>query len=283
MKRHKIFRKFSIILIWVWLTIFALIPNLFLLITSVLTPGDSELVRLQLSLNNYVQLFNADFLQIFCRSFILAGICTLISLIIAFPFSYLITRATEKYKNILLLLVIIPFWTSSLIRSYAIMAILKTHGILNKLLLFLHVIEQPIQIMYTNTATLIGLIYALLPLMILPLYASIEKLDPKLIDAAKDLGATRYQVLSKIILPLTSPGIFAGCILVFLPAMTMFYIPDLMGGAKTIMIGNTIQNQFLSSRNWPMGATINVALTLLMGIVLIYYWKKHPTTQQELI
>lgn len=283
MKQHKIFRKFSIILIWVWLTIFALIPNLFLLITSVLTPGDSELVRLQLSLSNYLHLFNTDFLQIFWRSFSLAGICTLISLVIAFPFSYLITRTTEKYKNILLLLVIIPFWTSSLIRSYAIMAILKTHGILNKLLLFLNIIDKPIQIMYTNTATLIGLIYALLPLMILPLYTSIEKLDHKLIDAAKDLGATRYQVLSKIILPLTSPGIFAGCILVFLPAMTMFYIPDLMGGAKTIMIGNTIQNQFLASRNWPMGATINVALTLLMGIVLIYYWKKHPPTQQELI
>lgn len=283
MKKHKIFRKFSIILIWVWLTIFALIPNLFLIITSVLTPGDSELVRLQLSLSNYLQLFNADFLQIFWRSFILAGICTLISLIIAFPFSYLIARATEKYKNILLLLVIIPFWTSSLIRSYAIMAILKTHGVLNKLLLFLNIIDQPIQIMYTNTATLIGLIYTLLPLMILPLYASIEKLDSKLIDAAKDLGATRYQVLSRIILPLTSPGIFAGCILVFLPAMTMFYIPDLMGGAKTIMIGNTIQNQFLAARNWPMGATINVALTVLMGIVLIYYWKKHPSTQQELI
>ena len=283
MKKHKIFRKFSIILIWVWLTIFALIPNLFLIITSVLTPGDSELVRLQLSLSNYLQLFNADFLQIFWRSFILAGICTLISLIIAFPFSYLIARATEKYKNILLLLVIIPFWTSSLIRSYAIMAILKTHGVLNKLLLFLNIIDKPIQIMYTNTATLIGLIYTLLPLMILPLYASIEKLDSKLIDAAKDLGATRYQVLSRIILPLTSPGIFAGCILVFLPAMTMFYIPDLMGGAKTIMIGNTIQNQFLAARNWPMGATINVALTVLMGIVLIYYWKKHPSTQQELI
>jgi len=283
MKQHKIFRKFSIILIWVWLTIFALIPNLFLLITSVLTPGDSELVRLQLSLSNYLQLFNADFLRIFWRSFILAGICTLISLIIAFPFSYLIARATEKYKNILLLLVIIPFWTSSLIRSYAIMAILKTHGVLNKLLLFLNIIDKPIQIMYTNTATLIGLIYTLLPLMILPLYASIEKLDSKLIDAAKDLGATRYQVLSRIILPLTSPGILAGCILVFLPAMTMFYIPDLMGGAKTIMIGNTIQNQFLAARNWPMGATINVALTVVMGIVLMYYWKKHPSTQQELI
>ena len=283
MKRHKIFRKFSITIVWFWLTIFALIPYIFLVITSVLTPGDNELVRLHLSISNYLNLFNPYYLQVFWRSFMLAGICTIISLIVAFPFSYLIARSNEKYKNILLLLVIIPFWTSSLIRSYAIMAILKTHGILNKLLLFFNLIETPIQIMYTNTATLIGLIYTLLPLMILPLYTSVEKLDTRIIDAAKDLGAKRHQVLLKIILPLTYPGIFAGCILVFLPAMTMFYIPDLMGGAKTILIGNIIQNQFLAARNWPMGATISVALTLLMGIVLICYWKKHPHQQQELL
>jgi spermidine/putrescine transport system permease protein len=136
--------------------------------------------------------------------------------------------------------------------------------------------------MYTNTATLIGLIYTLLPLMILPLYASIEKLDVRIIDAAKDLGAKRHQVFLKIIVPLTSPGIFAGCVLVFLPAMTMFYIPDLLGGAKTILIGNIIQNQFLAARDWPMGAAISVALTLFMGMVLLIYWKRHPH-QQELL
>lgn len=282
MKKHKFFRNFSISVVWVWLTIFALIPSFFLFITSILTQGDTELIRLQLSISNYLRLFNSYYLQVFWRSFVLAGICTLISLIIAYPFSYLIARATNKYKNILLLLVIIPFWTSSLIRSYAIVAILKTHGILNKLLLWSGIINIPIQIMYTNIATLIGLVYTLLPLMILPLYTNIEKLDIRIIDAAKDLGAQRYQVFLKIIIPLTSPGIFAGCILVFLPAMTMFYIPDLLGGAKTILIGNIIQNQFLAARDWPMGSAISVALTLLMGLVLLFYWKRHPD-QQELI
>jgi spermidine/putrescine transport system permease protein len=282
MSQNKLFRKFSITTIWFWLAIFALIPSFFLLITSILIQGDNELVRLQLTISNYLRLFNSYYLQVFGRSFMLAGICTIGCLILGYPFSYLIARTTERYKNILLLLVIIPFWTSSLIRSYAIIAILKTHGILNKLLLWSGIIQTPIQIMYTNTATLIGLIYTLLPLMILPLYASIEKLDVRIIDAAKDLGAKRHQVFLKIIVPLTSPGIFAGCVLVFLPAMTMFYIPDLLGGAKTILIGNIIQNQFLAARDWPMGAAISVALTLFMGMVLLIYWKRHPH-QQELL
>lgn len=276
MKQHKIFRNVSISIVWIWLAIFALVPSFFLLITSVLTQGNTELIQLQLSISNYFRLFNPAYLQVFWRSFVLAGICTLMSLFIAYPFSYLIATASEKYKNILLLLVIIPFWTSSLIRSYAIVAILKTHGILNKLLLWSGIIHTPLQIMYSNLATLIGLIYTLLPLMILPLYTSIEKLDTRIIDAAKDLGAQRSQIFLKIIIPLTFPGIFAGSILVFLPAMTIFYIPDLLGGAKTNLIGNIIQNQFLAARDWPMGATISVALILLMGLVLFFYWKRHP-------
>ncbi len=276
------FRKFSITSIWFWLIIFAFIPSFLLFITSILMQGDNELIRLQLTLENYSRLFNSYYLQIFGRSCMLAGICTASCLILAFPFSYLVSRMPEKYKNILLLLIIIPFWTSSLIRTYAIVAILKTHGILNKLLLYCSIIKTPIQIMYTNTATLIGLIYTLLPLMILPLYASIEKLDVRVVDAARDLGAKRHQVFFKIILPLTSPGIFAGCILVFLPATTMFYIPDLLGGAKTILIGNIIQNQFLAARDWPLGSAISITLTLLMGIVLFVYWRRNPQHQELL-
>ena len=282
MSQNKTFRKFSITIIWFWLAIFALIPSFFLFMTSILMQGDNELIRLQLTISNYLNLFNSYYLQVFGRSVIFASVCTIGCLILGYPFSYIIARIPERYKNILLLLVIIPFWTSSLIRSYAIIAMLKTHGILNKLLLWSGIIQTPIQIMYTNTATLIGLIYTLLPLMILPLYASIEKLDTRVIDAAKDLGAKRHQVFLKIIIPLTSPGIFAGCVLVFLPAMTMFYVPDLLGGAKTILLGNIIQNQFLAGRDWPMGATVSVALTLLMGISLVIYWKRHPH-QQELL
>ncbi len=272
MKKDKVFSTFSTSVIWFWLAVFALIPSFLLFVTSLLMQGDNELVRLQLTLDNYFRLFNANYLRVFLRSFALAGTCMLGCLLLAYPFSYIVARMPKRYKGLLLLLVIIPFWTSSLIRSYAIVAILKTHGILNSLLLTCGMIEKPLQLMYTNTATMIGLIYTLLPLMILPLYASIEKLDLRLIDAARDLGAKKYQVFYKVLLPLTMPGILAGCMLVFLPAMTLFYIPDLLGGAKTILIGNLIQNQFLAARDWPMGATISVALTLLMGLVLFIYW-----------
>ena len=279
MRTDKKFRQFSIAIVWFWLALFALVPSFLLFITSLLVQGDSELVRLSLTLDNYFRLFNTDYLRVFLRSFTLASSCMLGCLLLAYPFSYLVARLPNRFKGVLLLLVIIPFWTSSLIRSYAIVALLKTHGILNTVLISLGVINQPLQLMYTNTATLIGLIYNLLPLMILPLYASIEKLDMRLIDAARDLGARKYQILFKILLPLTLPGILAGCILVFLPAMTIFYIPDLLGGAKTILIGNIIQNQFLAARDWPMGATISVALTLLMAAVLFIYHRYYQAEE----
>jgi len=250
--------------------------------TSILVQGDNELMRLQLTMDNYLHLFNSHYVRVFLRSFILAGICTFGCLVLAYPFSYCIARLPEQYKGIGLLFVIIPFWTSSLIRSYAIVAILKTHGIMNTFLMWAGIICAPVQLMYTNTATLIGLIYTLLPLMILPLYVSIEKLDVQFIDAARDLGAKKYQVFFNIILPLTLPGVLAGCLLVFLPAMTLFYIPDLLGSAKTILVGNIIQNQFLAARDWPMGATISVALTLLMGIILFVYWRCYPSRQELL-
>lgn len=275
------FRTFSTSLVWVWLGIFVLIPSFLLLATSLLVQGDSELVRLQPTLHNYARLFDLNYLRVFLRSGLLAGMCTLGCLILGYPFGYLLARMPDRYKGILLLLVIIPFWTSSLIRSYAIVAILKTHGILNSILMWLGIIKAPLQLLYTHTATLIGLIYTLLPLMILPLYASIEKLDLRLIDAARDLGARKYQVFFKVLLPLTLPGILAGCILVLLPAMTLFYIPDLLGGAKTILIGNIIQNQFLGARDWPMGATVSVTLTLLMSIVLFVYWRYYHQHRHE--
>lgn len=264
-----------------WLGIFVLIPSFLLFATSLLVQGDSELVRLQPTLHNYFRLLDLNYLRVFLRSGLLAGTCTLGCLILGYPFSYLLARMPDRYKGFLLLLVIIPFWTSSLIRSYAIVMILKTHGILNSFLIWVGMIKVPMQFLYTQSATLIGLIYTLLPLMILPLYASIEKLDFRLIDAARDLGARKYQIFFRVLLPLTLPGILAGCILVLLPAMTLFYIPDLLGGAKTILIGNIIQNQFLGARDWPMGATISVALTLLMGMVLFVYWRFYHQHRHE--
>lgn len=265
------FRRFSIGLIWVWLALFALIPDILMFITSILQPSDKELIRLVLTGSNYLQLFNTMYLKIFWHSFLMAGVASLICLLFGYPFAYILARSQSKHKSLLLLLVIIPFWTSSLIRAYAIMGLLKAKGILNTLLIHFDVIHRPLQLLYTNSAVMIGLVYTLLPFMILPLYANIEKLDSRLVDAARDLGASRLRIIRQIILPLTWPGILAGFMLVFLPAMSMFYIPDILGGAKSMLLGNLIENQFLEARDWPMGATVSITLTLLMILLLLVY------------
>lgn len=273
MVNDKTFKYTAITIVWFWLIVFALAPNLLVFLTSLLQQGDNELVRLQFTLDNYIELFDPVYLRIFLRSFYVAGLCTLICLLLGYPFAYLIAQAPSRYKAILLLFVIIPFWTSSLVRTYAIIAIIKTHGLLNNILLGLGLIHQPLQLLYTNTAALIGLVYTLLPFMILPLYANIEKLDLRLIDAARDLGANKYKVFAKIIIPLTMPGIIAGAMLVFLPAMSLFYITNLLGGAKTILLGNVIENQFLAARNWPLGSAVSMLLTALMVLMLWAYWR----------
>ncbi len=273
------FQRTAVGIIWAWLILLALIPNLLVFLTSLLEPGDNELVRLSFTFNSYLTLLSPIYFKIFIHSFYIAALCTLCCLILAYPFAYSLSR-TPRYKASLLLLVIIPFWTSSLIRAYAIVALLKAKGIINSLLISLGLIHTPLQLLYTNTAVLIGLVYNLLPFMILPLYANLEKLDLRLIDAAKDLGANRFTVLFKILIPLTLPGIIGGSILVFLPAMSMFFIPDLLGGAKTILVGNLIQNQFLSARNWPVGSAVSVALTLIMTVLLFIYWRSSKNNKE---
>lgn len=279
MKTPDLFQKVSISVIWFWLICFALIPSLLLFATSLLVQSDSELIRLQFTVEPYLRLLDENYLRVYFRSFSLASATTICCLILAYPFSFFLAGLTDRYKSIMLLLVIIPFWTSSLIRTYAIVAILKTHGILNTVLLWCGLITEPFQLMYTNTATLVALVYTLLPLMILPLYSNIEKLDFRLIDAARDLGARKHQILFQILIPLTIPGIASGCILVFLPAMTLFYIPDLLGGAKTLLLGNIIQNQFLAARDWPMGAALSVTLTAIMGFLIYLYWRYYKSPE----
>jgi spermidine/putrescine transport system permease protein len=273
MKDKSYFKTFSIGIVALWLIIFALIPNLMVLIVSFLERNQSHIINFNFELDNYIRLFDTFFVKVFFKSFYLSSITTIICLLIAFPFASLITKFPKNIKKILLLLVIIPFWTSSLIRTYAIVVILKTNGILNKLLLWAGIINEPFRILYTDTAVFIALVYALLPFMILPLYATLEKFDNRLIEAAKDLGANKIRVFFKIILPMTLPGIIAGCMLVFLPAMGLFYIPDLLGGAKSLLVGNLIKNQFLSVMDWPFGSAASVILTIIMGLIIAIYMK----------
>lgn len=266
------FKTLSLTIIWTWLIVFALVPFLMIFVTSFLSSDLNHLIRWHFTLQNYQALFNFIYVKVFLRSILLAGVTTISCLILGFPFAYAIAKS--RHKNLLLLLLMVPFWTSSVIRSFAMSAILQTKGIINSVLLFLGVIHQPLTILYTNVAVTIGLTYNLLPFMILPIYANLTRLDKDLIAAAEDLGATTSILFRRVIIPLTMPGILAGCLMVFLPAMTLFYIPDILGGAKSMLLGNLIQDQFLISNNWPMGATLSVILTVIMGILLWLYWLK---------
>ena len=280
-KQFNFFRTLSISTVWLWLGLFALTPIILTVATSFLTSDPDNIVKMVPTISNYLELFNPGYLRILLRSLCLASSCTLICLIMGYPFAFIIARLQHRHKSLLLLLVIIPFWTSSLIRTYAIMAILKAKGILNVTLLTLGIIHEPLQILYSQTAVIIGSVYDLLPFMILPLYANIEKLDQEYLEAAKDLGAGWFTTFFKIIIPLTMPGIVSGSLLVFLPSMTMFYIPVLLGGAKNLLVGNLIEHQFLTASNWPLGTAISVFITLLMGVFIFIYWRTTKEDERE--
>lgn len=282
MKNDSNLKQFSLSLVWSWLFLFALLPFGLVVLVSFMSHSEKELIDLPFTLSNYQQLYNGTYLRIFEKSFLIAGSATLLCLLFGYPFAYIIARMQSRWKSILLLLVIIPFWTSTLIRSYALIAMIKAKGILNSVLMALGVIDHPLSILFTNYAVMIGLVYNLLPFMILPIMTNVERLDQRLVDAARDLGAGWFTTLTKIIIPLTMPGIIAGSILVFLPAMTLFYIPDILGGAKSILLGNLIQNQFLTAQNWPMGSTFSTILTLILAtLILVYVWVTRSNKKRE--
>ncbi len=256
-----------------WLTLFVLVPNLMIIGTSFLTRDEANLIELTFTFDNYVRLFDPLYAKVLMHSFYMAIIATLLCLVIGYPFAYIVAKMPEKWRPFMLFLVIVPFWTNSLIRTYGLKIVLGTQGILNKSLMAMEIIDKPMRLMYTETAVMIGLVYILLPFMILPLYSAIEKLDNTYIEAAKDLGANKLQTMTKVILPLTMPGIIGGCLLVLLPALGMFYISDLLGGAKNLLIGNVIKSQVLNARDWPFGAATSIALTIAMAIMLYAYYR----------
>ncbi|MCG9640410.1 spermidine/putrescine ABC transporter permease PotB [Vibrio sp. Isolate34] len=256
-----------------WLVLFVMIPNIMIIGTSFLTRDEANLIEMTFTLDNYVRLADPLYFKVLMHSFYMAIVATLLCLIIGYPFAYIVAKMPAKWRPIMLFLVIVPFWTNSLIRTYGLKVVLGTQGVLNKGLLALDIIDKPLRIMYSETAVMIGLVYILLPFMILPLYSAIEKLDDTYLEAAKDLGANKLQTLLKVVLPLTMPGIIGGCLLVLLPALGMFYISDLLGGAKNLLIGNVIKSQVLNARDWPFGAATSIALTVAMAIMLYAYYR----------
>ncbi|WP_341660707.1 spermidine/putrescine ABC transporter permease PotB [Vibrio sp.] len=256
-----------------WLTLFVMVPNIMIIGTSFLTRDESNLIDLTITFSNYTRLLDPLYAKVIWHSFYMASIATLLCLVIGYPFAYIMASMPVKIRPIMVFLVIVPFWTNSLIRTYGLKIVIGTQGIVNKSLLALDIIDKPLRIMYTEAAVMIGLIYILLPFMILPLYSTIEKLDRTFIEAARDLGANKFHTFTKVILPLTMPGIIGGCLLVLLPALGMFYISDLLGGAKNLLIGNVIKSQVLNARDWPFGAATSISLTLVMAIMLYAYYR----------
>ncbi|MGK7929638.1 MAG: ABC transporter permease [Spirulina sp.] len=256
-----------------WLILFFVLPLTIVLIYSFLERGTYGGVDWILTLENYQRLFNPIYWTVFFRSLYLAFLTTFACLLIGYPLAFFIATRPPQWRNIFLLLVIIPFWTNFLVRIYAWIVLLRTEGVINIILQSLGITNEPLELIFNSFAVSIGLIYGYLPFMILPLYATIEKFDFSLIEASHDLGANDFWTFLRIVLPLTSRGIIAGSLLVFIPAVGEFVTPDILGGAKTIMLGNLVQSQFLSARNWPFGSVLSIMMMAIVLLPILVYFR----------
>ena len=275
-------RLFGLLPTWITIGVLMIGPLLIMAAVSLMEANVYGGVHLRFDVSSYVQIlfdknlfdeteFNPAYLIIILRSFMLALGATILALLIGFPAAYYIARQPDHRKNLMVFLITIPFWTNLLVRTFAWVIILGRGGFMDQVGSFLNIIgpDESINLMYTNTAILIGLVYSYLPLMVLPLYSSMEKMDVRLLEAGADLYANRFELIRRIILPLTMPGIIGGSILVFVPCLGAFIAPDLLGGGKKLMLGSLVQLQFATSRNWPFGAAIAMMLLAIVVIALM--------------
>ena len=258
MKKNKSFLAYPYI---IWSALFIVIPLILMVAFSFTTEDGNKLV---FSLNNYQRLMNPIYLKVFLRSIILAGASTIICLLVGYPVAYIISKAHLSKRNTLILLFILPMWMNFLLRTYAWVAILGKNGILNSFLGLFGI--EPVTLLYTNFAILLGMVYSFLPFMVLPIYTSLSKMDNDLINAAKDLGANSFQVFTKVIFPLSIPGVVSGITMVFMPAVTTFAISRLLGGGKFMLLGDLIEQQFTVVGDWNFGSAISI---FMMIIILI--------------
>ncbi len=286
--RENLWRYFIVAIPYIWLLLFFLAPFVIVFKISLADPiiaqppftpffnqGSDGGFSIYTTFDNFLYLFQDSlYFVTYLNSVKLAFIATLFTLLIGYPIAYGIARSPQPTRNILLLLVVIPFWISFLLRVYSWMGILKTNGLINGFLLWLGVIDQPLELLYTDNAVYIGMVYSYLPYMILPLYANLVKLDIRLLEAASDLGAKKWQGFVDVTLPLSMPGIIAGCLLVFIPAIGEYVIPALLGGADTLMIGRVLFDEFFLNRDWPVASAVAIVLLLLLVLPIVYFQKK---------
>jgi putrescine transport system permease protein len=294
-----LYRRLVIIVPYLWLLIFFLAPFFIVFRMSLSTSatamppytpvfsssdgfaGFIDNMR-QLSFDNYVWLTGDPlYFKAYVSSVTIAAISTLLTLLIAYPLAYGMAQAPRSIRPTLLMLVILPFWTSFLIRVYAWIAILKPEGLLNQMLLYLGIIHEPLIILNTNTAVYIGIVYSYLPFMVLPLYSALEKMDHTLIEAAEDLGCPPITAFWRVTFPLSLPGVIAGCMLVFIPAVGEFVIPDLLGGSQTLMIGKTLWNEFNANRDWPVSSAVATILLLILVVPIVFFQNMQAKADEQ--
>ena len=278
--RDSVWERVAVAIPYAWLLVFFLAPFAIILKISFADPiiaqppftpffdGSGEL---NTTLNNYVFLLTDKlYIVTYLKSLLMAATATVLCLLLGFPMAYGIARAESRTRNILLLLIILPFWISFLLRVYAWIGLMNNHGVINNLLIWLGAIDQPLQMMYTDFAIYIGLVYSYLPFMILPLYATLERLDPDFVEAAQDLGASPSEAFRDITWPLARPGVIAGCLLVFIPAIGEYVIPYLLGGPGSLMIGRVLFDEFFVNHDWPLASSVAIVLLLLLVVPIVF-------------
>ena len=275
--------------LWVWTLLFVVFPMGYILLLSFVS-GDAFGIRYVFTLDNYRRLLSADLLACVVRTLKMSGLTTLFALLAGYPFAYFMARAKKRWRTTLLLLIVIPFWTSALMRMFGWRIFFESNGVFNGVLKWFHNLwygflrlfggyadgmpkYRPVKLLYTRGLVLFGMVYTMLPFMVLPIYSSVEKQDVSLREASRDLGANPFVSFLTVSLPLSLPGAISGCVLVFVPSMGLFFISDLLGGAKTLLLGNLIKNELMQARNWPMGATLSIAM-LLFTFAFIGIYKR---------
>ena len=256
---------------WLWIIAFFVAPLGFMVAFALGVNEGFFTVKFGFHLDQFQRLWDPIYLRIYRDTLVLAFLGTLGCLLIGFPFAYFLATRTSRYKTLLFVLVIVPFWTSLLIRTYAWVLILSEQGPLSDLMQKVGLISQPLNLLYTPNAVLIGVVYDYLPLMVFPIYVAVERMDRSLVEASRDLGSGRWETFRRVTVPLTFPGIMTGCLLTFIPMMGEYVVPAILGGAKTFLVGSLVSNEILTAIDWPFGAAVSMGLVIVMvGVILLY-------------
>lgn len=259
--------------IYIFTVLFVALPLIYMFVLSFLKRAETWGVVNEFTLSNYLGILEPVYLNTFVESLKLAFLTTGLVILIGYPFGYFMAKLSPRWRGKVMIMLMIPFWTSSLIRLYGWIIIFRANGLLDRILMFLGLTKEPLKVLYTYPAVVVGMVYALVPFMILSVYSSVEKMDWSLVEASRDLGATAFQAFTTVTLRLTLPGLLSGVILTFVPSMGLFFIADILGGNKVVLIGNVIQEQLMKAHNWPFAAALSVVL-MIMTSILIYTYRK---------